>query len=342
MKRMDGIFSPPPTEVASYAVEYVPLSPIVPKYPPKLGECALTRDFSANRTPSLSVLVWNIERGYRLQTVIDELLAANADVVLLQEVDMGCRRSFSNDTGAEIARALGMRMAFATEYVNVNNEGRTESGDLGGVEGVAILTRYAIVDQRTIALPKVGHVDANRTVSPLALRATVDTPCGNVVFYSTHLNCWASRSERMTQFAPVIEDAVRTMTGTSCPVVVGGDLNTHNHGLTRLFNRLSGGERLAGLGQKESQWWDDTVKSSLQKLGCHEASRCGLIDPFDKRDDSHNMWFKVGPLTVWGGKLDWLLYSLFFEVEDARTSQCGRGSDHPYLFARLSARAAGT
>lgn len=43
---------------------------------------------------------WNIERGYKLAAVIDELRTCDADVIALQEVDIGCERSGCEDTGA--------------------------------------------------------------------------------------------------------------------------------------------------------------------------------------------------------------------------------------------------
>ncbi len=43
---------------------------------------------------------WNIERGYKLDAVVAELRKINADILALQEVDIGCERSGSQDTGA--------------------------------------------------------------------------------------------------------------------------------------------------------------------------------------------------------------------------------------------------
>ena len=50
----------------------------------------------------LRVVTWNVERGYRLGAVLEELRGEQPDLVLLQEVDYGCRRSFSNDVGGEV------------------------------------------------------------------------------------------------------------------------------------------------------------------------------------------------------------------------------------------------
>lgn len=42
---------------------------------------------------------WNIERGYKLHQIVQELKQIDADVIALQEVDIGCERSESIDTG---------------------------------------------------------------------------------------------------------------------------------------------------------------------------------------------------------------------------------------------------
>lgn len=43
---------------------------------------------------------WNIERGYQLEAIIEQLRSTDADVIALQEVDIRCERSGSEDTGA--------------------------------------------------------------------------------------------------------------------------------------------------------------------------------------------------------------------------------------------------
>ena len=45
------------------------------------------------------MLQWNIERGYQLPGIIEELKRIDADVIALQEIDVGCARSGSLDTG---------------------------------------------------------------------------------------------------------------------------------------------------------------------------------------------------------------------------------------------------
>jgi hypothetical protein len=51
----------------------------------------------------LKLLQWNIERGYQLPGIIEELRKIDADVISLQEVDVLCERSGGVDTGILIA-----------------------------------------------------------------------------------------------------------------------------------------------------------------------------------------------------------------------------------------------
>ena len=61
-------------------------------------------DFRSSNSPAtvnstIKLLQWNIERGYKLQGIIEELKRINADVISLQEIDIGCERSKNADTG---------------------------------------------------------------------------------------------------------------------------------------------------------------------------------------------------------------------------------------------------
>lgn len=54
---------------------------------------------SARTEHKFTWLQWNIERGYELNAVIDQLQQLDADIIALQEVDIGCERSGWEDTG---------------------------------------------------------------------------------------------------------------------------------------------------------------------------------------------------------------------------------------------------
>ena len=51
---------------------------------------------------ALRIVQWNIERGYELPGIIEQLRTLDADVLLLQEIDVGCDRSGGLDTGARL------------------------------------------------------------------------------------------------------------------------------------------------------------------------------------------------------------------------------------------------
>ena len=69
-----------------------------------------------------------MERGYRLGSLITELVAESPDLVFLQEVDCSCDRSFRNDVAGELAIALGdFHVAFATEKDMVNGGGSSSA-----------------------------------------------------------------------------------------------------------------------------------------------------------------------------------------------------------------------
>ena len=58
-----------------------------------------TATASPPSSETIKLLQWNIERGYKLQGIIEELKNINADVISLQEIDVGCERSGSLNTG---------------------------------------------------------------------------------------------------------------------------------------------------------------------------------------------------------------------------------------------------
>jgi len=72
-----------------------------------------TGNFSPSRLvlippDSIRVVNWNINRGLRLQKVIEFLASAKADVILLQEADLNARRTYHLNIAKEIAQKLQM------------------------------------------------------------------------------------------------------------------------------------------------------------------------------------------------------------------------------------------
>jgi len=68
---------------------------------------------------SLRIVDWNINRGLQLQGITDFLASANADVLILQEVDVNARRTHRLNIAEEIARTLGMNYVFGLSLIHI-------------------------------------------------------------------------------------------------------------------------------------------------------------------------------------------------------------------------------
>jgi endonuclease/exonuclease/phosphatase family metal-dependent hydrolase len=182
--------------------------------------CATAR--SGARDATLNVLVYNIHAGKdaagvdNLERVAAVVRQANADIVLLQEVDRRTTRSAGVDHAAELARLTGFQMAFG------------KSLDFqGGEYGIAILSRWPITEQSTLDLP----VDPPQTRSGgsleprAALRVSIRTPSGPVTVLNTHLDAPHEDRWRRQEIVKLLAIAADARKG-SAPLLMGGDLNS--------------------------------------------------------------------------------------------------------------------
>ena len=102
----------------------------------------------------LRVFCWNIERGYVLEELINEMRTKNPDVLLLQEVDNGNIRTLKKDCAKEIAKGLGMKYyVYGVEFVELESIRRTPVLQGGGTHGNAIISRFPIKQAKVIHLP---------------------------------------------------------------------------------------------------------------------------------------------------------------------------------------------
>jgi beta-N-acetylhexosaminidase len=171
---------------------------------------------------SARVLVYNVHAGKdasgrdNLAGVADLVRATGADIVLLQEVDQGTRRSGGVDQPALLAARTGMHVAFgsALDYD-------------GGKYGVAMLSRWPIVSDTLIHLPVTPPQErAGGSREPRgALRVTVASPMGTLTVLNTHLD--ASRDDRWRrQEADTIASLVARERESGALVIAGGDFNS--------------------------------------------------------------------------------------------------------------------
>ena len=168
---------------------------------------------------AVRVMVYNIHAGKdaagadNLRRVAEVVRGAAADVVLLQEVDRGTRRSAGVDQLAELARLTALHGAF----------GRSLTYQ-GGEYGIAVLSRWPITAQRTVPLPVDPPQErSGGAYEPrVALVATVASPAAELTIVNTHID--ASREDRWRR--QEIVTVLGLADSASGFVLLGGDLNS--------------------------------------------------------------------------------------------------------------------
>ena len=146
-----------------------------------------------------------VEKGMvltRLEAFARLAEAERADVLLCQEVGRG--RDFRVDEW------LSDRLGLAGVYARANGS----AARLGREEGLAIFSRYPLVEQRVTLL-------AGGLWRRPALGAVASTPWGEVALYTTHhsLRPWRNRVEPGRLYRWV------EATAGSGPAIIGGDFN---------------------------------------------------------------------------------------------------------------------
>src|ERR1700761_2507895 len=74
---------------------------------------------------SIQAVDWNIDRGLQLACIIDFLARINADLILLQEVDLNARRTHRLDVAREISQKLRLNYIFGREFQELTQGSRS-------------------------------------------------------------------------------------------------------------------------------------------------------------------------------------------------------------------------
>ena len=177
--------------------------------------CAARGGNDAPREPvTLTVLTYNIhhaegtDKKLDLERIANVIRATEADLVALQEVDQGTKRTGGVDQPAELARMLDMHVFYgpAMDFQ-------------GGKYGNAILSRHPIEDGATIALPyRAGGQREPRSAAAVTCRLSDDR---RIVFVSTHFDHTAEPSDRLAQ----AEAVNRSLSDSGLPSILAGDFN---------------------------------------------------------------------------------------------------------------------
>jgi endonuclease/exonuclease/phosphatase family metal-dependent hydrolase len=168
----------------------------------------------------LRVMTWNIHKGiggvdrrYRPERIVDVITHYRPDVVFLQEVDEGARRSQFHRQVDLLGNALGLRHRCFAPNVRL----RIGPGQYGN----AILSRWPLVDVRnvdlTIPLKKRRGALCART------RVRVGRRIRTLVLFNLHLGLAGYERRRQLQRFLASHAFVRFHHRT--PILVGGDFN---------------------------------------------------------------------------------------------------------------------
>jgi endonuclease/exonuclease/phosphatase family metal-dependent hydrolase len=183
------------------------------------------------RPDSLRILSWNIERGLQLPKILDFLRAIDADLLLLQEVDLNARRTRRRDIASDLARALNLNYAFGMEFQELS-EGTAASP---AYHGMATLTRWPLLRARVIRfrdqsafwkprwfVPDIP-VFQRRLGGRIALVTETTIHARKVVSYNLHLESRGNDALRLRQLNEVLGDCGGYVDQPL--LVIGGDFN---------------------------------------------------------------------------------------------------------------------
>lgn len=173
---------------------------------------------SAETPPTLRVLCYNIHYGqgmdgeYNIQRLAEVIKASKPDLVALQEVDVGVRRSGRVHQLQKLGELTGLTARF----------GPTQHYE-GGLFGNAVLTRLPILDELIQPLPYTDATPERQTYPRGALAITVQAPDGKPLrFISTHFQ--HNVPEDRVEEAKAINDLFAAPSDT-LRTILAGDFN---------------------------------------------------------------------------------------------------------------------
>jgi endonuclease/exonuclease/phosphatase family metal-dependent hydrolase len=180
---------------------------------------------------SVRIVSWNIDRGQKLQQVIEFLSGAKSDLVLLQESDLNARRTHRLNIAREIAQKLEMNYVFGREFQELTQGTRTSPA----YHGQTTLSRWPLSNCRLIRfqkqsnfwrphwfLPEIGPFQ-ERLGGRIALVCEANVGGKTIVSYNLHLESKGDDQLRGSQLDETLEDARRYDANTS--IVLAGDFN---------------------------------------------------------------------------------------------------------------------
>ncbi len=183
----------------------------------------------------LRLAQWNIEKGKGFQRILEALrfdeIVKWADVILLNEADVGMARSGNRHVARQLAEVLQMNLAFAPAHIELTS-GTGDDLECAGensesLQGNAILSRYPILEARNFPLPSCFEpfeFPEKRYGGRSCVWARLQLDAGTLWVGCTHLEVRSTPSCRTQQMRHILE-SLPAESGEPC--VLGGDLNAN-------------------------------------------------------------------------------------------------------------------
>ncbi len=198
----------------------------------------------------LRVVEWNIERGTRLDGIIEVLnnhpVLRFADLLLLNELDDGMLRSGNYNVALELSRALSANAVYGVEYLEMT-KGTGEELSLAGentaaLHGNAILTRHNFSNPQLVRLPRCENnfeSAEKRLGGRVGIILDLEIDDASMTTATVHLdvvNTPRCRARQMRAMLCAIDERLIDKRlidkrvkdkQNNRSVILGGDLNTH-------------------------------------------------------------------------------------------------------------------
>jgi endonuclease/exonuclease/phosphatase family metal-dependent hydrolase len=201
----------------------------------------------------LRIAHWNIEKGKHLDAVIAAFrqhpILQAADLVSINETDVGMNRSAQRFVARELGEALNMHVAFAPCYLEFS-KGYGEDLTMPGentiaLQGNAILSRYELLNPRVIQLSMCyDHFEhaEKRIGNRNALAVEIERNGQRMSFVSTHLEVRNAPTCRAKQMAVILAELEKPNAPQAA--VIAGDFNSNTFARGGMLRTLGGFARM--------------------------------------------------------------------------------------------------
>jgi endonuclease/exonuclease/phosphatase family metal-dependent hydrolase len=215
----------------------------------------------------LRVVVWNIERGTQLEGIIEALnhhpILRYADLLLLNELDIGMLRSGNLDVAQQLSRALSAHAIYGAEYLEftkgTGEELQLEGRNTTALHGNAILTRHRFASAQLVRLPRCENnfeSPEKRLGGRLATLVDLEIDGLKLLATTAHLdvvNTPRCRAKQLRKALEAVEtrlqdqavskalsqvSQIASRADGSAKIILGGDFNTHTFARGGQFRTL--------------------------------------------------------------------------------------------------------